>query len=259
MKVVLADLEKGALDTTVAELRREGGTVTGIVTDVSQQDAVFALADEVYASYGAVHILCNNAGIGTDETRSHIWDSPANDWTWALRVNVWGVLHGIKAFVPRMLAGGEEGHVVNTSSANGGLYPLPTTPIYATTKAAVTTMTEVLHHQLRMAGAKIRAAVLFPGPHIVATNIFDAARNRPIDLPNERAVTLAPPKLEDIRRMTEQAGHRFVVTLPREIAEYTLEALREDRFWILPRGGRSDEAVRARVESILDRRDPPMG
>jgi NAD(P)-dependent dehydrogenase (short-subunit alcohol dehydrogenase family) len=258
MKVVLADVEKSALDTTVAELRREGGAVTGIVTDVSQQDAVCALADEVYASHGAVHVLCNNAGIGTDETRSRIWDSPANDWTWAFRVNVWGVLHGIKAFVPKMLAGGEEGHIVNTSSANGGLYPLPTTPIYSTTKAAVTTITEVLHHQLQMARAKIRASVLFPGPYIVATNIFDAARNRPVDLPNERVGT-PPPTLDDIRRMAEQAGSRFAVTQPKDVADYTLEALQHDQFWILPHGGRTDEVVRARVESILDRRAPPAG
>jgi len=258
MRVVLADVEKSALDATVAQLRREEADVTGIVTDVSQQDAVSALADEVYASQGAVHVLCNNAGIGTDETRSRIWDSPANDWTWAFRVNVWGVLHGIKAFVPRMLAGGEEGHVVNTSSANGGLYPLPTTPIYATTKAAVTTMTEVLHHQLRMARAKIRASVLFPGPHIVATNIFDAARNRPVDLPNERAGMGSPPKLEDIRKMAEQAGVKFVVTEPEEVANYALEALRQDRFWILPPGGHSDDTFRARTESILSRGDPPL-
>jgi NAD(P)-dependent dehydrogenase (short-subunit alcohol dehydrogenase family) len=256
MKVVLADVEKSALDETVAELQREGAAVTGIVTDVSQQEALFALADDVYASHGAVHVLCNNAGIGTDETRSRIWDSPANDWTWAFRVNVWGVLHGIKAFVPRMLSGGQDGHVVNTSSANGGLYPLPTTPIYATTKAAVTTITEVLHHQLRAARAKIRASVLFPGPYIVATNIFDAARNRPLDLPNERPDAPPPPTLEDIRRMTEQAGGKFVATQPNNVALYTLEALRQDRFWILPRG-RSDEAIRARLESIISRADPP--
>jgi NAD(P)-dependent dehydrogenase (short-subunit alcohol dehydrogenase family) len=260
MKVVLADVEKRALDATVAELRRSGGAVTGITTDVSQQESVCTLADEVYASHGAVHVLCNNAGIGTDETRSQIWNSPPNDWIWAFRVNVWGVLHGIKAFVPRMLAGGEEGHVVNTSSANGGLYPLPTTPIYATTKAAVTTITEVLHHQLRMARAKVRASVLFPGPHIVATNIFDAARNRPSDLPDERADLSPPPTLADIRKMVEQTGNPFLITQPEDVAAFAFEALQKGDFWILPRGGGSDEAIRARVNSILDRSDPrPSG
>lgn len=258
MKLVLADVEKAALDGTVAELRRGGAEVSGVVTDVSQAASVQALADEVFARHGAVHVLCNNAGIGTDETHSRLWDSPASDWSWAFRVNVWGVLHGIKAFVPRMLAAGHEGHVVNTSSGNGGLYPLPFTPIYATSKAAVTTLTEVLHHQLRMAGAKLRAAVLYPGPHIVNTGIFRAARNRPADLPPEHELP-PPPTLEDVRRMTEQAGGRFAVTEPEEVAEYTLAALREDRFWILPpESPESDARVRARAESILARSEPPL-
>jgi NAD(P)-dependent dehydrogenase (short-subunit alcohol dehydrogenase family) len=258
MKVVLADVEKPALDATVAALRGAGAEVAGVVTDVSKLASLQALADEVYDRHGACHVLCNNAGVGTDETRSRIWDSPEADWTWTLRVNVWGVLHGIKAFVPRMLAGGEEGHVVNTSSGNGGLYPLPFTPIYATTKAAVTTITEVLHHQLRMAGSKLRAAVLYPGPHIVDTGIFRAARNRPADLPPERELP-PPPTLDDIRQMTESAGATFAVTRPDEVAEYALAALREDRFWILPpESAESDARVRARVESILARSDPPL-
>jgi NAD(P)-dependent dehydrogenase (short-subunit alcohol dehydrogenase family) len=257
MKVVLADVEKPALDGAVAALRGAGGEVSGVPTDVSERASVDALADAVYARHGACHLLFNNAGIGTDETRSLLWDSSANDWSWAFRVNVWGVLHGIQAFVPRMLAAGEEGHVVNTSSGNGGLYPLPFTPIYASTKAVVTTLSEVLHHQLRMTGARLRAAVLFPGPHIVNTGIFQAARNRPSDLPPERDLP-APPTLDDIRQMTERAGGRFALTEPEEVAEYTLAALREDRFWILPESAENDARVRARLDSILTRSEPPL-
>ncbi len=261
MKVVLADVEKPALDATAAELRAGGADVAGVVTDVSKLASLQALADEVYDRHGACHVLCNNAGIGTDETRSRLWDAPDADWTWALRVNVWGVLYGIRAFVPRMLAGGEEGHVVNTSSGNGGLYPLPFTPIYATTKAAVTTISEVLHHQLRMAGSRLRAAVLYPGPHIVNTGIFRAARNRPADLPAERDLP-PPPTLDDIRQMTESAGAPFRVTEPEEVADYALAALREDRFWILPPEGPEsadgDARLRARVASILARGEPPL-
>jgi NAD(P)-dependent dehydrogenase (short-subunit alcohol dehydrogenase family) len=259
MRVVLADVEKAALDAAVARLRAGGAQVGGVVTDVSKPESVEALAEAVYEEHGAVHVLCNNAGIGTDETRSRIWDAPANDWTWAFRVNVWGVIHGIRAFVPRMLAGGDEGHVVNTSSGNGGLYPLPSTPIYATTKAAVTTLSEVLHYQLQMQQARIKASVLYPGPHIVNTGIFRAARNRPADLPQEGDAT-PPPTLEEIRKMAEQAGMEFAVTEPEEVADYTLAALREDRFWILPPSERTDAAVRARLESILSRTDPvPQG
>ncbi|MEE8557027.1 MAG: SDR family NAD(P)-dependent oxidoreductase, partial [Myxococcota bacterium] len=186
MRVVLADVEKSALEATVSELAQDGSDVTGIVADVSDYASVESLARQVFDTYPTVHVLCNNAGVGTDETRTRIWESPANDWAWTFRVNVWGVIHGIRAFVPTMIERGEVGHVINTSSGNGGLYPLPMTPIYSTSKAAVTTISEVLYYQLQMAGSKIKASVLFPGPHIVNTGIFSAARNRPADLPLER-------------------------------------------------------------------------
>ena len=256
-RIVLADVEKPALDATVAELASEGADVTGIVTDVSSYDSVEALAHQVFERHRTVHLLFNNAGIGTDETKSRIWESQANDWAWAFRVNVWGVIHGIRAFVPTMIERGEEGHVVNTSSGNGGLYPIPFTPIYSATKAAVTTISEVLHYQLQMAGSKLKASVLFPGPYIVNTGIFDAARNRPDDLPLEKD-SGPPPTLEDIRKMTEQAGMEFRVTEPEEVAECALDGLRSDRFWMLPASESTDAAVRARLESILERRDPVL-
>ena len=255
MKVVLADVEEAALDRTVRELSAAGHAVTGAVCDVARYDSVQALAKQVFATHGNVHLLCNNAGIGTDETKSMVWDSAGNDWTWAFGVNVFGVVHGIRAFVPTMLARGEEGHVLNTSSGNGGLYPLPTTPIYAATKAAVTTVTEVLHYQLQMTGAKLRASVLYPGPHMVNTNIFAAARNRPAELPLERDLG-PPPTLEEIRTMMEGAGVEFQLTEPEEVAEHALEGVRNEQFWILPPSKSADAAVRARLESLLARTNP---
>ena len=228
------------------------------MTDVRSAGSVQALADETLDSYGGIHIVCNNAGVGTNEMGDSIWTSPANDWKWCFEVNVWGVLNGIKAFVPLMLERGEEGHVINTSSGNGGLYPLPTTPIYSTTKAAVTTITEVLNYQLQMRGAKLKAAVLYPGPHIVNTGIFQAARNRPADIPYENE-PLPPPALEDMEKMYAAAGMEWAVTEPSEVAEYTLEAVREDRFWILPESANIDVALRARLEGILARRNPSLG
>jgi NAD(P)-dependent dehydrogenase (short-subunit alcohol dehydrogenase family) len=256
MKVVLADVEQAALDETVAALKSRGGGVTGVVTDVSRIESVQALARATLDTYGAVHVVCNNAGVGTDETKSMIWESAANDWTWTFRVNVWGVLNGIRAFVPLMLERGEEGHVVNTSSGNGGLYPLPMTPIYSSSKAAVTCISEVLSYQLQMVGAKIKASVLFPGPHIVRTNIFTAARNRPADLPYEKEPTSPPPTLENIRDMIESAGLKFAVTEPEEVAEYAFEGIRHDRFWILPPSEQTDAALRNRLDGILARRNP---
>jgi NAD(P)-dependent dehydrogenase (short-subunit alcohol dehydrogenase family) len=185
-----------------------------------------------------------------------IWDSPDNDWMWTFRVNVWGVLNGIKAFVPLMLERGEEGQVVNTSSGNGGLYPLPMTPIYSSSKAAVTCISEVLNCQLQMAGAKIKASVLFPGPNIVRTNIFSAARNRPSDLPYEKEPTSPPPSLEDIKGMIESAGMKFAVTEPGDVADFAFEGIRNDQFWILPPSEQTDAALRNRLEGILGRQNP---
>jgi NAD(P)-dependent dehydrogenase (short-subunit alcohol dehydrogenase family) len=257
MRVVLADVESAALDRTTAELRGAGLDVTGIVTDVTRYDSVKALARQTVQTHGAVHVLCNNAGVGTNELQTMLWQSPGSDWQWVLAVNVWGVLHGVKAFVPDMLEHGQEGHVVNTSSGNGGLFPLPMTPIYATSKAAVTTISEVLHYQLHMVGAKLKASVLFPGPHTVNTNIFQSARNRPAQFAPES--TPAPaPTLDELRAVMESAGREFHVTEPEDVAEYTLAALRRDQFWILPPSAEQDAKVRERLESILARRDPVL-
>jgi len=114
MKVVLGDVEEPVLDVTVAELRGESGDVIGVVTDVADFASVESLRDSAYSAHGAVHVVCNNAGVGAGAA-GQMWDHTINDWAWALGVNVWGVIHGIKAFVPAMLEGGQPGHVVNTS------------------------------------------------------------------------------------------------------------------------------------------------
>lgn len=257
MKLVLADIEKPALDKAVSDLTESGAEAIGVVTDVTKREALENLANETYERFGATHVLCNNAGVGTDETHLKIWQSPENDWKWVFAVNIWGVLHGIQTFVPRMLEAGEEGRIVNTSSGNGGLYPLPTTAIYPTTKAAVTTMTEVLHHQLTMVGASLKAGVLFPGPNIVNTGIFQAARNRPADLPLHEGAP-PPPTLEDIKKMAAGFGHELQVTEPHEVAEYAVPAIARGDFWILPESPDADAKVRARADSILKRTPPPL-
>jgi NAD(P)-dependent dehydrogenase (short-subunit alcohol dehydrogenase family) len=154
---------------------RDRGLVSGVVTDV-RLASVEALATPP-STPGAVHLLCNNAGWALG--RGAGVDHTINDWRWALDVNVWGVIHGIKAFVPAMIAGGEQGHVVNTSSGNGGIAPLPGTPIYALTKSAVVTLSESLYAQLAAVGARVGASVLFPGPHMLRTRLFESWRNRP--------------------------------------------------------------------------------
>jgi len=255
MRVVLADVEKSALDATVAALRAQGGDVSGFVTDVSDFASVASLARHCFETHGAVHLLCNNAGIGTDESRTMLWDSTENDWKWAFAVNAWGVLNGVRAFVPEMLKRGEPGRVVNTSSGNGGLVLIPTTPVYATTRSAVSTLTEALHLQLKLVRAKLEASVLYPGPHVVAMNIFNAARNRPAELPPERPLG-KPPTLDDLRAWSEKAGRGFKVTTPEEVADYAFDGIRAGRFYPLPESADMDQRIRARVEGVLARRRP---
>ncbi|MCP5067787.1 MAG: SDR family NAD(P)-dependent oxidoreductase, partial [bacterium] len=170
---------------------------------------------------------------------------------------VWGAIHGIRAFLPRMIAQDREAHVINTSSGNGGLTLVPTTPIYSASKSAVTTVTETLNQQLLMTGSKVKASVLFPGPSIVETNIFSAERNRPED---QRDKPWDGPSvtLEDIQNMAKQAGHDLVATQPEEVAEHFLEGLREDRFWILPASKDMEAKIRARADGILARENPKL-
>jgi len=255
MKIVVADVEASALDEAIASLRERGVEAIGVVTDVSSYDSVEQLAARATREFGKVHVLCNNAGVGAHEDVP-IWELPLNDWRWTIEVNLWGVIHGIKAFVPAMLAHGEEGHVVNTSSGNGGLIVLPSTPIYATSKSAVSAVTEALHYQLTGFAAKIKASVLYPGPNIVASNIFTAARNRPKRLEREKPQVAPPMTLEAILQMAEGAGLKLATTEPAEVAEHLIEGLREDRYFILPASESGDQRLRERMEAILARRNP---
>lgn len=255
MRVVLADIEKSALDATVAALASDDRAVTGVVVDVASQASVEALADQVYAAHGAVHLLCNNAGVGLGEAQRRVWTLPPEDWQWGLGVNLWGVIHGIRAFVPRMLEAGEEGRVVNTSSGNGGLHINPTTPIYSATKAAMTSLTETLHYQFLMDDAKLGASLLFPGPHLVNTRILAAARNRPAEYAGSESEPLMYTSMEELAKSSRVA---FQLTEPEEVAELALEGIRAGRFWILPESEAGDERVRARMEGILARRNPVL-
>jgi NAD(P)-dependent dehydrogenase (short-subunit alcohol dehydrogenase family) len=254
MKVVLADVEAPALDATVAELGGAGRDVTGVVTDVSDYPSVEALREVVLDRHGAVHVLCNNAGVGAGAA-GQVWDHDLDDWQWAVGVNVWGVVHGVKAFVPGMVASGEPGHVVNTSSGNGGIAPLPNTAIYALTKSAVVTLTEVLWAQLRGVDAAVSASVLFPGPNVLRTGLFSSWRNRPAHLapvPADRPRTT----IESFEAAMEAAGVEITYTPTEEVAARVVDAILADRFWILPESTRTDEQINARASSMLARSQP---
>ena len=177
MKVVIADVEEPALKATADEL---GSGVIGVVTDVSDAESVQALADQVFETHGACHLLCNNAGVAAPNL--DLWATESSDFRWVHGVNVLGVAHGVQAFVPRMIESGEEGFVMNTSSGDGGISPLAQQVVYASSKAAVSIMTECLAAQLVGRGTKLRAAIFYPSGGMLATGIWTTKRNRPGEL-----------------------------------------------------------------------------
>ncbi|MFC8258697.1 SDR family NAD(P)-dependent oxidoreductase [Streptomyces sp. NPDC057291] len=255
LKVVLADVEEGALDKAAGELREDGAQVLARVVDVSERDSVQALADAAYDTFGAVHVLCNNAGVGSG-AEGRMWEHEPNDWKWAFAVNVWGVFHGIQVFVPRMIEGGEPGRVVNTSSGDGGIAPLPTASVYAVTKSAVVTMTESLYAHLKAEGAAVGASVLFPGPHMLRTGLWESHRNRPERYAKERPRRTPYRSLDQWESAMRAAGHEVAFTPVEEVAGTVVDGIRADRFWLLPPSEHSDRQIRARSQSMLDRANP---
>ncbi|WP_172387521.1 SDR family NAD(P)-dependent oxidoreductase [Streptomyces sp. MNP-20] len=255
LTVVLADVEEGALHKAADGLRAEGATVHVRVVDVGVREQVHALAEDTYERFGAVHVLCNNAGVGSG-AEGRMWEHEPNDWKWAFEVNVWGVFHGIQAFVPRMIAGGEPGHVVNTSSGDGGIAPLPTASVYAVTKAAVVTMTESLYAHLRAEHARVGASVLFPGPHMLRTGLWESHRNRPERYAKQRPRKTPYRTLGQWEAALREAGQEVVFTPVEEVADLVAEGIEADRFWLLPASEHSDRQIRARARSMLERSAP---
>ena len=253
--LVLADVEAEVLDEQIAALEAKGIEAIGVITDVRNRAEVEALADRAYARFGKVNILCNNAGVGSG-SEGRIWEYEPNDWAWATGVNVWGVINGISAFVPRMIEAGHDGVVINTSSGNGGVAPLASTPIYAMTKAAVTCITECLHAHLGEVGAPISAAVLYPGPHMLRTGLWTSWRNRPDDMAKEIPRKTPYPTLDQMEAAMRSAGMDVQFTEPDEVADQVVDAILTNRFWILPESEDTDRRIRARAESMLMRSAP---
>jgi len=228
-KVVVGDVEQAALDALIEEFSGVGD-ITGVVADVSNADSVNALADTVFDTCGACHLLFNNAGVAAPS--ANVWETTANDWKWVHGVNIFGVIHGIQAFVPRMIASGEEGHVINTSSGDGGVSPLPYQSVYASSKAAVSCITECLAAQLQTESTRLGASIFYPSGGLLDTGIWTTDRNRPTDLARERP-TDPVPTLADFKVAAEAAGMelqfqdldelaRFVIMIGIDEAEATL-------------------------------------
>ena len=228
-KVVIGDVEQSALDKVLAEFA-DLGEVSGTTADVSSLDSVTAFADFVYDQHGACHLLFNNAGVAAPS--ANVWETTPNDWAWVHGVNVMGVVYGIQVFVPRMIASGEPGHVINTSSGDGGISPLPYQSVYASSKAAVACITECLSAQLQSEGTPLGASIFYPSGGLLDTGIWTTDRNRPEDLAREKPYDPVPT-VQDFQVAAEAAGMTLEVQDLDELARYCLDGVREGRFVIM--------------------------
>src|SRR5262245_8317112 len=242
-RLVLADVELDALDETAAMLRAGGASVLAVPTDVSKPEQVEALADQAVAEFGRIDVVCNNAGVALS---GRLWEHSLKDWDWLLGVNLWGVVHGIRSFVPRMIAQGGEGHVVNTGSV-AGLISGPFMGIYNVTKHAVVTLSETLQKELILMETQVRVSVLCPG--FVSTRILDAERNRPAALCNPEP-TVRHPTFEEMASAAIATG-----LPPSEAAARVVDAVKHERFYVLTHPGFAPR-VRERMEDILEGRNP---
>ena len=245
-KVVIGDVEQKALDRVLAEFSGSG-EVLGVVTDVSSSDSFNALADKVFDTYGVCHLLFNNAGVAAPS--ANVWETTDNDWKWVHGVNVHGVVHGIQAFVPRMIASGEEGRVINTSSGDGGVSPLPYQSVYASSKAAVSCITECLEAQLKSEGTNLSASIFYPSGGLLDTGIWTTDRNRPKDLAREKPYDPVPT-IQDFKVAAEKAGWDLEFQDLDELARYCLQGILEKRFVIMIRVEEAEVTLHERAARI---------
>jgi NAD(P)-dependent dehydrogenase (short-subunit alcohol dehydrogenase family) len=245
MHVALADVDLQNLFQVEKEIRSRGVRALSMQVDVSKAAQVEAFAERVVSELGGVHLVCNNAGVSP---LGAVWESTAADWQWILGVNLWGVIHGVRAFAPRLIAQ-NEGHIVNTASVAGLISP-PGSGAYNATKHAVVALSESLHHDLRSRGAAVGVSVLCPA--YVPTGISDSERNRPGDLLNaDQPKSQYQTEKEAMLRKAVASGRLSAD----DVARAVVAAVKEDRFYVLTHP-RIKGAIRARMEDILDERPP---
>jgi NAD(P)-dependent dehydrogenase (short-subunit alcohol dehydrogenase family) len=245
MTVVMADVEAAALDTTAAAVRAKTAGVLALRVDVSHADDVERLARETYAAFGAAHVVCNNAGVAVFGA---VHEHSLADWQWVMGVNLWGVIHGVRAFLPRMLAGGDEGHIVNTASM-AGLTTAPFMSVYDVTKHGVVALSESMFKEFEATGASIGVSVVCPG--LINTSITRSSRNRPPELAEEgKAGPMAQAFGQELAdRLTR--GYP-----PSEVAEQVVRGIREKRFYIVPAQPEVRESATLRARDIIELRNP---
>jgi NAD(P)-dependent dehydrogenase (short-subunit alcohol dehydrogenase family) len=246
MNVVLADVEEPRLDDAVAAIRATGAQAIGVPTDVTDGAAVDRLRDAAIDEFDHVHVLCNNAGVAGGPASGGEWVLE-NEWRWVLEVNLWGVIHGHRSFLPHMVAAGE-GHIVNTASM-AGLFPGHSA--YSASKWAVVGITEGLFQTMRMRGTGVGVSCLCPG--WVNTEIDRSERNRP---------EWAAPRLDVEATADEEAARAFVSDQlrsgmePAAVAELVHDAIIADRFWVFT-DDQMVQSLAVRYEALLAGENPP--
>lgn len=246
MSIVLADVEIAALEKATSEMKADGAEVTPVLCDVSKKEDVERLAAEAVSAYGTVHILCNNAGVGMT---GFTWEIALEDWEWVMGVNLWGVVYGIHFFMPIMLKNGDPCHIVNTASM-AGLTNGPNMAPYYTTKNGVVSVSETLFKEIQMIQANVGVSVLCPG--WVNTRIHESDRNRPsgpVQLDENNPVAV---QYRDMVAKFLQQG-----LTPKEVAQKTFDAIKNDTFYILPHA-HWKPAIETRMQDILQDRSPTL-
>jgi NAD(P)-dependent dehydrogenase (short-subunit alcohol dehydrogenase family) len=256
-RVVLADIERDQLERTAQELAKTAaGEVTGITVDVTDPASVEALAAAAYERFGAVHVLINNAGVGAPSAKP--WETTPNDWRWVHSVNVFGVAHGIQAFVPRMIDSGKPGYVVNTSSGDGAINPLPGASAYAASKAAVSTLTECLAAQLAADGARIGVSLFLPGGGLLDTGLWTADRNRPASLARERPRAAPAITVGQLVEMAAAKGRPLTVQPLNQLARQVVEGIKAGVYCITSDLAADAVRLRARADRLAAGRYPTL-
>lgn len=245
MRLALADVQADALAATVAELEGQGATVFGERTDVAKAEDVERLGARTLDAYGGAHLVFNNAGVAVGGLA---WENSVRDWEWVLGVNLWGVIHGVRVFTPILLAQDEPTHIVNTSSVAGLVNP-QMMAAYNVSKHGVVSLSETLHHDLRLVGAKVGVSVLCPA--FVPTGINASDRNRPAGMANEAPPTASQAALKAQLDKAVASGKISAA----QVAEATFEAVREDRFYVITHE-RMMPSIELRLQDVVQRRNP---
>ena len=253
--LLLADIEQDRVEGVARDI---GSAAQATRLDVTDRDAVFAMADQAYERWGHVDAVFNNAGVGGGGGATN-WVTPEKAYRWAFEVNFYGPLHGLHAFLPRMVERGEEAIISATSSGAGLVFP-PMSHAYSASKAALIALWETTQHQLDMNSSRVRAALLFPGPHVVNSDLMNSQRNlqAEYDDPALRAGSGINSIQTFQASMKMMIGHEVELTEPADFADYAHDALLDDKFWVLPLTDKTKQAIRKRTEEMLTESHPTL-